>query len=77
MNWWEDRTISEMPNYVRQLDNSDGRIIKVEWANLPHYPYGLGVRQVGDFMWLDFPAYNYIEATEQEFKDYLKTENEK
>jgi len=76
LNWWEERKVEDMPEYVKSLADDRGTVFKIQ-------KWDMGML-IG---WIDYdkrqcasletfkPEYGYFPATEQEYNDYINSKS--
>lgn len=68
LEWWEERKVEDMPQYVKFIDG--GEVINLKDADI-HYKYGFLLKnEIHSFEYVDF-----LPATEQEYIDYQNSTN--
>lgn len=74
LSWWEHRTIEQMPKYVK-IDKSNHQTEVPEWVMQPdYYPHAPYLWDDPEYPETQYSAMFFLPATEQEYKDYIKTQ---
>ena len=77
MNWWEERELNDMPEYVRFKSNGEILRIAKRAKGTPSDVYCQGVCKGGFthyYQWLSL--YDMMPSTKEEYEQYLKTKQQ-